>query len=289
MTHHRTPRDPELRASRRATLARQRGARAGVSGQMPRLPPGEEPPKLNGREIWLAWATGGLSLLLSGATGGLMLAALVTPIAVSATTLQLLLALPIIGGVVALPALVFAVLAARRARRTGARIVAPLTLVPLTTALVVAAILFGGLVTVPRAQLAQFAQTIQMHCARVAQVLAPYGSPPDATKVLANAPAVLSALQSAESQLPQDEQALAALNAPDPTYQPLVGDCRKLAQDDSQFIATLNHELTTFPPDQTAITKTIMDYNTTTTARLSEVQRLGGQLAHAVFAPFQPG
>lgn len=289
MTQSSTPRDPDLREARRAALARQRGARAGMSGQMSRLPPQEGRPKLKGREIWLAWAIGLLALLLSGATGVLLATAQVTPIVVNAATLKLLLALPVIGGAVALPSLAFAVLAARRARRTGARIAAPVTLAVLTTALVVAAILFGGLVTAPRSQLAQFAQTIQMHCARVAQVLAPYGSPPDATKVLANARTVLVDLQSAESQLPQDQQALAALNAPAPTYQPLVEDCRKLAQDDTQFIATLNHELTTLPPDQAAITKTITDYNTATGPLLAEVQRLGDQLAHAVFAPFQPG
>jgi hypothetical protein len=256
---------------------------------MPYLPPKEAPPKLKGREIGLAWGIGLLALLFSGATGVLMATALITPISVSAGVLKLLLALPIIGGVVALPALALALLATRRARQTGARIAAPVVLVGVTLALVLTAIFFGGLVTVPRSRLATFAQTIQMHCARVAQVLAPYGNPPDATKVVANARAVLVALQGAASLLPQDKQALDALTAPDPTYQPLVEDCRALVQDDVQFIAAMQQALIQLPPDADQVKKTVMDYETTTSKSLAEVQQLGAQLAHAVFAPFQQG
>ncbi|HEY7124345.1 MAG TPA: hypothetical protein VH540_10375 [Ktedonobacterales bacterium] len=289
MTHQGKPRDPEAREARRAALARQRGAAPGLSGQMPYLPPKEAPPKLKGREIGLAWGIGLLALLFSGATGVLMATALITPISVSAGVLKLLLALPIIGGVVALPALALALLATRRARQTGARIAAPVVLVGVTLALVLTAIFFGGLVTVPRSRLATFAQTIQMHCARVAQVLAPYGNPPDATKVVANARAVLVALQGAASLLPQDKQALDALTAPDPTYQPLVEDCRALVQDDVQFIAAMQQALIQLPPDADQVKKTVMDYETTTSKSLAEVQQLGAQLAHAVFAPFQQG
>jgi hypothetical protein len=288
VTPHSTPRE-EILEARRAALARRRKTHSSLSGQMPRLPPEEGIPRLNSRVIWLGWGLGLLALLLSGATWVLMATSLVTPIFVSADTLTLLLALPAVGGVVALPALVLALLAARRARQTSARLAAPVTLVSVATALVVAAILFGGLVTAPRSQLARFAQTLQMHCARVAQVLAPYGNPPDTTQVLANIRVVLPDLQSAASMFPQDQQVLDNLASPDPAYQPLVDDCRALAQDDQQFISTLQQELIKLPPDQAQVTKTLMDYETTTSKTLAEIQQLGGQLAHAVFAPFQQG
>jgi hypothetical protein len=275
------------RELRRAALAQQRGASPGVSGQMARLPPGEGQSVAKGWALWLGWGIGLLALLSSGATGVLFATALVTPISLSASTLQALLLLPVAGGALAVPVLVLALLVTRRARRAGARMAALLSLVGLATALLVAAILFGGLVAAPRSTLASFAQTIKGHCARVAQVLAPYGTPPASAKLLANARPVLVALQGAESLLPGDQQVLSTLVAPEPTYQPLVEDCRALAQDDTQFIASLQQSLEKLPPDQAQAMKTIMNYSTTTGPLLAEVQRLGNQLARAIFAPFQ--
>ncbi len=145
------------------------------------------------------------------------------------------------------------------------------------------------MVSYPRAQLGAFGQAIQTHCARFAQSLEAYGNPPDISQIEQDPLGLVAAVQRDQAALENDQTALNALAAPDPTYQPLLDDCRSLAAIDMQVTKTLLSELVALPPDLPAATKTITQYQSDTTRLLTEIQRLGAQLRQQVFAPFQPG
>jgi hypothetical protein len=150
-------------------------------------------------------------------------------------------------------------------------------------------LIFGGLVSYPRTQLGTFALAIQHHCARLAQSLQPYGDPPEISKLQRDPLGVVALLRSDETALPGDQVALNTLTTPDPTYQPLLDDCRSLASTDSQVTSKLQSELVALPPDLTAVQKTLTQYQSDTSSMLTQIQQFGAALKAQVFAPFQPG
>jgi hypothetical protein len=242
-----------------------------------------------GWPIWLAWAFGLLALLLAAMALMFLGLALLTPLAVSQTLLTVILLGPVIGGAVALPGVVCALLATRRGRSIGARLAMPVTLVVLSTVILVGGLLFGGLVSYPRAQLGTFALAIQNHCARLAQSLQPYGDPPAISKLQQDPLGVATILRDDEAALPGDQAALNALKTPDPAYQPLLDDCRSLVVKDMQVTSQLQSELVALPPNMSAAQKTLTQYQTDTSGMLAQIQQLGATLKQQVFAPFQPG
>jgi hypothetical protein len=242
-----------------------------------------------GWPIWLAWVFGLLGFFLASTAWMFMGLAALTPLTVNQTLLVIVLLGPVIGGVVSLPGLICALLAARRARQVQAGVAAPVTLVWLATLILLGGLLFGGLVSYPHELLGTFGQAVQAHCARFAQSLQPYGDPPDINKLQKDAAGLVTTLQSDQANLRDDQAALNALTTPDPRYQPLLDDCRSLAARDSQVTNDLLGELVSLSPDLTAAQKTITQYQTDTAQTLAEIQQLGAALRQQVFAPFQPG
>jgi hypothetical protein len=249
----------------------------------------EEPTPPIGWPIWLTWVFGLLGFFLAAVAWVFMGLAALTPLTIDQTLLLMVLLGPVIGGAVSLPGVIFALLAARRARKVGAGVAAPVTLVCLTTAVLIGGLLFGGFVSYPRERLGTFGQAIQAHCARFAQSLQAYGTPPDINKLKNDPVGVITILRNDQAALKDDQAALNALTAPDAKYQPLLDDCRNLAAEDSQVTSTLLSELTALPPDLTAAQKTLTQYQSDTSAMLAEIQTLGAELKQQVFAPFQPG
>jgi len=272
-------RDSETLKALRAEYAEQRG-----TGSLPV----QRSPSL-GWPVWLAWVFGLPGFFLAATAWMFLGLALLTPLAINQTLLTVVLLSPVVGGAVALPGLLGALLATRRGRSLGVGITAPVTLVGLSTAVLIGGLLFGGLVSYPRAQLGTFALTIQDHCARLAQSLQPYGNPPEISKLQQDPLGVVAILRSDEAALPGDEAALNALTTPDPTYQPLLDDCRSLAAKDIQATGQLQSELVALPPNLTAAQKTLAQYQTDTASMLTQIQQLGAALKAQVFAPFQPG
>ncbi|HEY7357439.1 MAG TPA: hypothetical protein VH590_13265 [Ktedonobacterales bacterium] len=238
----------------------------------------------------LAWLFGLLGFFLAAIAWLAMGLALLTPLTINQTLLTLVLLGPVVGAVVSLLGITCALLATRRARAVGFGVAAPITLVWLSTIILIGGLLFGGLVSYPRLRLGSFGQEIQAHCARFAQSLeSSYGNPPDMNKIEQDPLGLVATLQRDQAALPGDQAALNALATPDPTYQSLLDDCRSLTAKDIQVTNTLLSELIALPPDVSAATKTITQYQTDTARLLAEIQQLGAQLRQQVFAPFQPG
>lgn len=256
------------------------GAQWGVAADMPS-------PAI-GWPIWLAWMIGLLAFFPAALAGVFIGVATLTPITLNTTLLRLVLLAPVVGAALALPGVIFALLATRRARMVGAGVAAPVTLVGVATMVLVAGLLFGGFVAYPRLQLGTFGQAIQAHCARVGQSLQPYLGLSN-TQLTMQAPALLTTLGNDAADLPGDQVALKALTAPEPKYQPLLDDCRSVAQQDQQLIHDLQGELLALPPNPGAAQTTLMHYQTATSKPLTEIQQLGDELKQEVFAPFQPG
>ncbi len=281
----RRSRDSGALRALRAEYAEQRG-----SGPLP--PYGrsfsETPPSI-GWPVWLAWGFGLLGFFVTATALIFMGLALLTPLTLNESLLAAVLLGPVVGGAVSLPGLIFALVAARRARNIQTSVAAPVTLVWLATFVFVGGLLFGGLVSYPRARLATFGLVIQAHCARVAQSLQPYGNPPDISKLRANPLGVVTTLRSDQAALGDDQAALNALTAPDPKYQPLLDDCRSLAAQDKQVTSDLLGELVKAPPDLTNAQKTLTQYEAATKTTLAQIQQLGDELRQQVFAPFHPG
>ncbi len=275
----------------RTEYAEQRGSGslrlARTSGVYRRPFEPEAPPSI-GWPIWLAAIISLLAFLLAASASVFMGLAALTPLTVSQTVLKLVLLGPVVGGALALPGVVLALLATRRARQIEAGVAGPVTLVWLATALLVAGLLFGGFVTAPRSTLATFGSAIQAHCARLAQSLQPYGNPPNVNTLEQHALDVVATLEDDQNQLPGDQQALGSLTAPSPTYQPLLDDCRALATKDEQTVTALLSKLGV-PPDLNGAQAIVKQYESDTRTTLADIQRLGNQLMQTIFTPFQPG
>ncbi len=282
----RRSRDSQSLEALRATFAEQRGT-GSLPAQRLAFTEDESPPI--GWPIWLAWVFGLLALLVTAAAGMFLGLAALTPLAVNQTLLTAVLLGPVVGGAVALPGVVFALLATRRGQTRGARVAAPVTLVGLSTVVLIGGLLFGGLVAYPRYQLGTFGQAIQAHCARFAQSLEVYGNPPDISKIQQDPLGMAALLQRDEAALPGDQSALDALTAPDPKYQPLLDDCRSLTVKDSQSLSSLQSELVSLTPNLTAARMTLTQYQTNTSSMLAQIQQLGAALKAQVYAPFHPG
>jgi hypothetical protein len=238
--------------------------------------------------ILLAWGFGLLALILALAAWVFLGLAVLTPLVANQAVLTAVLLGPVIGAASAAPGVACALLATRRAKVSGESPVVPVMLVGLATAVLVGGLLFGGLVSYPRARLGTFGLAIQMHCARFAQSLEPYGNPPEINK-LEQDPLELSAkLRGDQADLASDQAALNALHAPDPAYQPLLDDCRSLTKTDMQVTNTLVRELVALPPDVSAAQKTMTQYLADTKNLLAEIQRLGAALQQQVYAPLHP-
>jgi hypothetical protein len=242
-----------------------------------------------GWPLWLAWGFGLLGLLVAFASWAAMSVAAIQPFPISQSLLITILLGPVIGAALALPGMICALLATRRARAAGAGVLVPLALVSVATMVLIAGLLFGGLVSYPRSLLGSFGQALQAHCARFAQSLRPYGNPPDMSKIRADPVGLVITLQGDQAALAGDQATLNALTAPDPTYQPLLDDCRSLAAKDGQVTSSLLSELVALPPNLTAAEKTITQYQTDISVMLKQIEQLGTALQQQVFAPFQPG
>jgi hypothetical protein len=241
-----------------------------------------------GWPVWLAGVFGLLGFLLAAAAWMSMGLAALTPLTIDQTLLIIVLLGPVIGGAVALPGVIFALQATRRARVVGAGVAAPLILAGLATAVLVGGLLFGGLVSYPRQLLGTFGLTLQAHCARFEQSLQPYGNPPQISKLQQDPLGLAVTLRSEQVALADDQATLNALTAPDPRYQRLLDDCRSLTLQDQQVTGTLLSELERLPPDVTAAQQTLAQYETATSKTLTEIEQLGAALKQQVFAPFQP-
>jgi len=239
-----------------------------------------------GWPLWLAWVIGLLAFFPAAVAGIAIGLAALTPITLNATLLTVVLLAPVVGGALAVPAVIFALAATGRARRRGAGVAAPVVLVWLTTVVLVAGLLFGGLVAYPRYQLGSFGQVVQAHCARVAQSLQPYQGLTMA-QLSMRVPELLATLQSDSANLPDDLTALRALKVPEPKYQPLLSDCIAIAARDQQLIAVIHGDL--IPPNPGAAQTALQQYQSDTNRTLVEIQQLGDELRQEVFAPFQPG
>ena len=250
--------------------------------------PDSAAPRSIGWPLWLAWIIVFLAFFPTAIVGIFIGLAALTPITLNITLLEIVLLVPVAGGALALLAVIFALLATRRARRGGAGVAAPITLVWLATAILVAGLLFGGLVAYPRYQLGAFGQALQAHCARLGQTLQPYQSL-SVPQLLAQAPTLVATLQSDATSLPGDQTVLNALAPPEPKYQPLLDDCRLVAMKDQQVVSDLQRELAALPPDPTAAQATLQHYQSDTYQPLTEIHQLGDELKQEVFAPFQPG
>jgi hypothetical protein len=266
------------------------GPETEYSEQHPGVPhwgaPDEAPTPALGWPLWLAWFIGLLAFFPTAVAGIALGLAALTSITLNTTLLKMVLLAPLIGGALALPAVIFALVATGRARRRGAGVAAPVTLVWLTTAVLVAGLLFGGLVAYPRYQLGIFGQTIQAHCARVAQSLQPYQGL-TMSQLSMQVPALLATLQTDSANLPDDLTALHALQAPEPKYQRLLDDCIALAARDQRLIDSIHGDL--IPPNPGAAQTALKQYQSDTSRPLAEIQQLGDELRLEVFAPFQPG
>ena len=257
-------------------------AQWGVSADMPA-------PAI-GWPLWLAWIIGTLAFFPAAIAGIFIGLAALTPITLNTTLLRVVLLAPVVGAALALPGVIFALMATRRARKINAGVAAPVTLVVLATGVLVAGLLFGGFVAYPRSQLGSFGQVIQAHCARVGQSLQPYLGL--SASQLANPTllaGLLTTLQTDSTDLPGDQAVLIALTAPEPKYQPLLDDCRSVALKDQQLLSKLQSELVALPPNPGAAQTTLKQYQSDTSKMLAEIQQLGAELQQEVFAPFQPG